>query len=225
MKKRVAALTLAMVMCFAVTACGDKSAETTETNVETTEESIVEESTISAEEATEAESAEAATEETAVTETAADETEATTEDTTEEAAGVELKAEIPDGFTEAAEGMYMNPDYPNDGTNIIIMTTQGSAEEIPSEEAFKEQLMAALGDTEMEVEMENYEKYEVSGYDAVRMTMKYSIEGVELSQTYVMVFADGVMGSAIYTAQGDAWNDAIEASIASITMEQKFRGV
>ena len=214
MKKRVAALTIAMVMCFSVTACGDKSAETTETNVETTEQSIVEESTISAEEATEAESAEAATEE-----TAADETEATTEDTTEEAAGVELKAEIPDGFTEAAEGMYMNPDYPNDGTNIIIMTTQGSVEEIPSEEAFKEQLMAALGDTEMEVEMENYEKYEVSGYDAVRMTMKYSIEGVELSQTYVMVFADGVMGSVIYTAQGDAWNDAIEASIASITME------
>lgn len=215
MKKKLAALTLAMVMCFAVTACGDKeSTETSETTA-ATEESIVEESTIAVEEPA-AETTEASTEAAETTATEAVETTEAEEEAEGEAA---IKAEIPEGFTEAAEGMYLNPDYPNDSSNIIIMTTAGDASEIPSEEAFKEQLIASLGDTEMEVAVEDYEQYTVSGYDAVRMTIQYSMEGVELSQTYVMVFGDGVIGSAIYTAQGDAWIDAFDESIDSITME------
>lgn len=222
MKKKFAALTLAMVMCFAVTACGDKESTAATETTAATEESIVEEATIAVEESAAETTEEAAetTEET--TETASDEAAETTEAATEEAdaeSEAAIKAEIPEGFTEASEGMYLNPDYPNDGSNIIIMSTPGDAGEIPTEEAFKEQLVAALGDTEMEVMVEDYEQYTVSGYDAVRMTIKYTIEEVDLSQTYVMVFGDGVIGSAIYTAQGDAWIDAFDASIESITME------
>lgn len=218
MKKKLLSVTLAVLMCLAVTACGDKeSKETVETTVattvESTEESSVSEESAVAEETTTVEETEEASTDTL--ETAAEES--TTEET-----GIEIKVEIPEGFTEVSEGMYMNPDYPNDGTNIIVMTAPVSSdEELPSEEAFKEQLVSALGDTEMEaeIEVEGYEKYQVSGYDAVRMTIKYSMNDEELAQTYVMVDADDVMSSVIYTAQGDAWNDAIEASIASITME------
>lgn len=224
MKKKLLSVTLAVVMCLAVTACGDKeSKETVETTVATTAEST-EESSVSGESSVSEEST-VAEETTTVEETeeaSTDTSETAAEESTTEETGVEIKVEIPEGFTEASEGMYMNPDYPNDGTNIIVMTAPVSPdEELPSEEAFKEQLLSALGDTEMEaeIEVEGYEKYQVSGYDAVRMTIKYIMNDVELAQTYVMVDGDDVMSSVIYTAQGDAWNDAIEASIASITME------
>ena len=213
MKKKLLAVTLSMVMCFAVTACGEKETEapveSTESVVETIEESdIVEESVIAAEEDVEAEETEVATDAEAAT---AEETEAATE----EAAVPQISLEIPEGFEEQSEGVYMNME---DGSNIMYVTYEGAGGEFPEEDVFVEQLKASLAD-EAEITVDTYEKTTVSGYDALRISMTFNMDGTTGTQTQIMISGDTFYGIAAFTQQGDAWTDAFEESINSITVE------
>jgi len=225
MKKKVLALVLSVGMCFAITACGDK--ETGTTNVEPTsevqesvaepssevQESVAEPSSEEQESVEEPSSEEAASTEEADTEGTEAE-EADTEGTEAENAEVEIKVEIPDGFSEVTDGMYMAED----GANIIVLTTAATGE-IPSEEAITEQLKTTLGE-ETEITVDEYEVYKVGDYDALRFTASYLMEDMECTQTQCMVFADGKIGMAAFTQQkGGAWTDAFEECIESITME------
>lgn len=214
MKKKVVALVLSVVMCFAITACGDK--ETGTTNVESAndvQESVNDVQESVAEPSSEAqESAEEPSSEETVSTEEAEETNADAAGA-EENADVEIKVEIPDGFSEVTDGMYMAED----GANIIVLTTAATGE-IPSEEAITEQLKSTLGDTEITVE--EYEVYKVGDYDALRFTANYVQEDIECTQTQCMVFADGKIGMAAFTQQtGGAWTDAFEKCIEGITME------
>lgn len=204
MKKKLLAVTLSMVMCFAVTACGDKEAETTvestESVVETIEESdIVEESVIGEE----------------TTETTEEAAETTETESSEEAAIPQISLEIPEGFEEQSEGVYMNME---DGANIMYVTYEGAGGEFPEEEVFVEQFQASLADG-AEITVDSYEKITVSGYDALRISMTFNVDGTTGSQTQIMISGDTFYGLAAFTQQGDAWTDAFEESIHSITVE------
>jgi len=216
MKKKVLAIVLSAAMCFAITACGDKETSTTPEETTSVEESIVATEDIVAPEEDITEPAESSAEETVEggesTEEAGESTAAADGDTT--AADVELKVEIPEGFSEVSDGMYMAED----GANIIVLTTE-AAGEIPSQDAIVEQLKASLGD-ETEITVDEYETYQVSGYDALRFSASYVMEDIECTQTQCMVFADGKIGMAAFTQQkGGAWADTFEECIAGITME------
>lgn len=210
MKKKLLAVTLSMVMCFAVTACGEKETEapveSTESVVETIEESDIVEESVIGEEDVEAEETEAATEA---------ETEVATEATTEEAAVPQISLEIPEGFEEQSEGVYMNME---DGSNIMYVTYEGAGGEFPEEDVFVEQLKASLAD-EAEITVDTYEKTTVSGYDALRISMTFNMDGTTGTQTQIMISGDTFYGIAAFTQQGDAWTDAFEESINSITVE------
>ena len=214
MKKKVLALVLSAAMCFAITACGDKETSTTPEETSSVEESIVatedivdpDDMEVPAETtpADDAESAAAEGEESQAAEDGADEA----------SADVELKVEIPEGFSEISDGMYMAED----DASIIVLTTPATGE-IPSQDAIVEQLKATLGD-ETEITVDEYEVYQVSGYDALRFSASYLMEDMECTQTQCMVFADGKIGMAAFTQQkGGAWTDAFNECIANITME------
>lgn len=215
MKKKVLAFVLSVVMCFAVTACGDKETSTKPEETTSVEESIVAEESIlepSDDVSAPAENAEAETN--GEEESAAAETTPAEDDGETSAADVEIKVEIPDGFSEVSDGMYMAED----GANIIVVTTDATGD-IPSEDAIVEQLKTTLGD-ETEITVDEYEVTKVGDYDALRFTASYVMQDMECVQTQCMVFADGKIGLAAFTQQkGGAWTDAFEASLASITME------
>lgn len=207
MKKKLLAVTLSMVMCFAVTACGEKeteaTVETTESVVETIEESdIVEESVIG--------------EETTVEEST--EVETATEESTEasdEAAVPQISVEVPEGFEEQSEGVYMNME---DGANIMYITYEGAGGEFPEEDAFVEEFKASLAD-EAEVTVDTYEKTTVCGYDALRISMTFNMDGTTGTQTQIMITSDTFYGIVAFTQQGDAWTDTFEECIKTITIE------
>ncbi|MDE6608612.1 MAG: hypothetical protein K2K54_12805 [Lachnospiraceae bacterium] len=213
MKKKVFALVLSAAMCFAVTACGDKETSTTPEETSSVEESIVatedivdpDDMEVPAE-TTPADDAESAAE--------GEESQAAEDGADEASADVELKVEIPEGFSEISDGMYMAED----GANIIVLTSP-AAGEIPSQDAIVEQLKVTLGD-EAEITVDEYEVYQVSGYDALRFSASYLMDDLECTQTQCMVFADGKIGMAAFTQQkGGAWTDAFNECIANITME------
>lgn len=210
MKKKVLALVLSAVMCFAITACGEK--ETGTTNVEPTSEA--QEATSEVQESVAELSSEAPE---SVEEPSSEEAASTEEAVSTEEAGnaeVEIKVEIPDGFSEITDGMYMAED----GANIIVLTTAG-ASEIPSEEAITEQLKTTLGE-DTDITVDEYEVYKVGDYDALRFTASYAADDIECTQTQCMVFADGKIGMAAFTQQkGGTWTDTFEKCIEGITME------
>ena len=212
MKKKVLALVLSVVMCFAVTACGDK--ETSASNEPKSEAASEEVSSEAPESVPEVSSEAAESEE----EPSSEEAVSTEEANTEEAAGnadLEIKVEIPEGFTEVSNGMYMAED----GANIIVMTTPAAGAEIPSEDAIAEQLKVTLGE-DTNITIEEYEVYKVGDYDALRFTASYMMEDLEYTQTQCMVLADGKLGLAAFTQEkGGAWTDPFNACIESITME------
>ena len=211
MKKRLVAITMAMVLCFAATACGEKEAavetEAVET-VEATEEATEEASSV---EETESETVEATveTEETAV------ETESATEAETEEAAIPQIKFDVPEGFEEQGEGVYMNME---DGSNIMTVTYEGAGGAFPDKDVFATQLQASLSG-EAEISVDEYEEFTISGYNALRVGMSFDMDGVTGTQTQIMISADTFYGIVAFTQQGDAWTDAFEESINSITVE------
>ena len=196
---------------FAGTACCDKETSTTPEETSSVEESIVATEDIVDPEEEIAESEE----ESSVEDAGEGEESVPAEDGDDAAAAdVELKVEIPDGFSEITDGMYMA----DDGANIIVLTT-AAAGEIPSQDAIVEQLKATLGD-DTEITVDEYEVYQVSGYDALRFSASYLMEDIECTQTQCMVFADGKIGMAAFTQQkGGAWTDTFEECIANITME------
>lgn len=212
MKKKALALVLSVVMCFAVTACGDK--ETSASNEPKSEAASEEVSSEAPESVPEVSSEAAESEE----EPSSEEAVSTEEANTEEAAGnadLEIKVEIPEGFTEVSNGMYMAED----GANIIVMTTPAAGAEIPSEDAIAEQLKVSLGE-DTNITIEEYEVYKVGDYDALRFTASYMMEDLECTQTQCMVLADGKLGLAAFTQEkGGAWTDTFNACIESITME------
>ena len=200
-------------MCFAITACGDKETSTTPEETSSVEESIV-----ATEDIVDPEDIETPAETTPAddTESAAEGEESQpAEDGADEAsADVELKVEIPEGFSEVTDGMYMAED----GANIIVLTTAATGE-IPSQDAIVEQLKTTLGE-ETEITVDEYEVYQVSGYDALRFSASYLAEDIVCTQTQCMVFADGKIGMAAFTQQkGGAWTDTFNECIANITME------
>ena len=211
MKKRLVAITMAMVLCFAATACGEKEAAVETEAVETVEatEEVTEEA--SSVEETESETVEATveTEETAV------ETESATEAETEEAAIPQIKFDVPEGFEEQGEGVYMNME---DGSNIMTVTYEGAGGAFPDKDVFATQLQASLSG-EAEISVDEYEEFTISGYNALRVGMSFDMDGVTGTQTQIMISADTFYGIVAFTQQGDAWTDTFEDAIASITIE------
>lgn len=199
MKKKLLVAVLAMSICFAVTACGDKeSTEAVETTVETegeSTESVVEE------ESTE----EAATEET------------TTEAETE-AADVHVVVDIPEEFTEYEDGIYVSPDYPNDGSNVIIQSTEDTATGFPSEETLVLAFEQSLGE-DADITIDKYETYTVDGYEALRVDISYVASDIECTQIQCMVHTDTETFAVGYTQASDEWADDFEESIQSIRVE------
>ena len=105
-----------------------------------------------------------------------------------------------------------------DGSNIMYVTYEGAGGEFPEEDVFVEQLKASLAD-EAEITVDTYEKITVSGYDALRISMTFNMDGTTGTQTQIMISGDTFYGIAAFTQQGDAWTDAFEESIKSITVE------
>ncbi len=217
MKKKLLAVTLSMVMCFAVTACGEKeteaTVETTESVVETIEESDIVEESVIGEETTVEESTEVET----ATEESTEATESTEESTeaSDEAAVPQISVEVPEGFEEQSEGVYMNME---DGANIMYITYEGAGGEFPEEDAFVEEFKASLAD-EAEVTVDTYEKTTVCGYDALRISMTFNMDGTTGTQTQIMITSDTFYGIVAFTQQGDAWTDTFEECIKTITIE------
>lgn len=214
MKKKILAVFATMILCVTAAGCGEKentkAAETIEGESAIAEEPSIAEETSIAEEVSIAE-------ETSIAEELIAEEPQETEER-QETQTAAIRVEIPEGFTESSEGIYVADNYPEDGSNIIVMTTPGTSE-IPTEEAMKDQFAANLGE-DAEIAIEEYEQYKAGDYDALRVKIKYVIEGAPFSQIQCMVFGEKEIGFVAYTQPGDgAWDEAFEKSAATITME------
>ena len=189
MRKRTTKL--AALLCVAVLSlagCGSKQSDVAETEVAATETTVEEAETT---------------------------TEMTTEATTEEAAVPQISLEIPEGFEEQSEGVYMNME---DGSNIMTVTYEGAGGAFPDKDVFATQLQASLSG-EAEISVDEYEEFTISGYNALRVGMSFDMDGVTGTQTQIMISADTFYGIVAFTQQGDAWTDTFEDAIASITIE------
>lgn len=212
MKKKIAYLGLAAVLTAAAFGCGssEPSAE------KETEETIAESSEETEEETTEEESLEE-TEEAAGDE--ADEIELPEEEIVRGKAVVD----IPEGFREylAPSGIYVTDKYPEDGSNIYILTAPLYGD-FPDETGYKYKINDSLSSQvgkKVEINLTEYGETTVEGCDAIRAVYTYNYDGMNFKRLEYTVNTD-ITTVIAYTQEGDAdWMDAFEESALSIRIE------
>lgn len=209
MKKKIVCLGLAVVLAAAVCGCGssNKSSE------KKAEETAVESSESVEEETTEEET----------TEEAAEEVQEAEEPVEEEAVTGKAVVDIPEGFKEylAPSGIYVTSKYPEDGSNIYILTTPLYGD-LPDETGYKykinDSISSQVGE-KVEINLIEYGETTVEGCDAIRAVYTYSHDGMNFKRLEYTVNTD-ITTVIAYTQEGDAdWMDAFEESALSMRIE------
>lgn len=208
MKRKVLCLGIIAVLMTAAWGCGDTNKSSKE-KTETTEEASTEISTETVEETEEEqETPEEIAEE--IVESEEEEVEAT---------GAAV-VDIPSGFKEylAPSGIYVTTKYPEDGSNIYIMTSPYYGE-LPGEAEYtrkiNENLSAQVGEI-VKIDLIEFEKTTVEGCDATRALYTYSHDGMNFKRLEYTVNTD-ITTTIAYTQEGDAdWMDVFEESALTI---------
>ena len=209
MKKKIVCLGLAVVLTAAVCGCGSSSKSTEKKAEETTVES-----TDSVEEETVEETIQEAVEEVQEAEEPAEE---------EEVVSGRAVVDIPEGFKEylAPSGIYVTSKYPEDGSNIYILTAPLYGE-FPDETGYKykinDSISSQVGE-KVEINLKEYGETTVEGCDAIRALYTYSHDGMNFTRLEYTVNTD-ITTVIAYTQEGDAdWMDAFEESALTMRIE------
>ncbi len=131
--------------------------------------------------------------------------------------------DIPEGFYEylSPSGIYVTKKYPEDGSNIYIVTAPlyGTLpEQSEYTKKVNENLSTQVGEV-VSVTMEEYEKTTVSGFDAVKVVYSYSYDDLKFKRTEYMVNTN-ITTTIAYTIVNNAdWGDAFEESELSMHVE------
>lgn len=208
MKRKILCIGISVVLMAAVCGCGSNS----KSAKETTEETSVESSTESVEAETE--------EEQTKQEILEEEEEIVESEEEEEQVTGQAVVDIPDGFKEylAPSGIYVTTKYPEDGSNIYIMTSPYYGA-LPDETEYKrkinENISAQVGEI-VKIDLTEFEKTTVEGCDAIRAVYTYSHDGMKFKRLEYTVNTD-ITTTIAFTQEGDAdWMDTFEESALTI---------
>jgi len=131
--------------------------------------------------------------------------------------------DIPEGFYEylSPSGIYVTKKYPEDGSNIYIVTTPLYGT-LPDQSEYtrkvNENLSTQVGEV-VSVTMEEYEKTTVSGFEATKAVYSYSYDDLKFKRTEYTVNTN-ITTTIAYTQVNNAdWADAFEESALSMRVE------
>lgn len=131
--------------------------------------------------------------------------------------------DIPEDFHEylSPSGIYVTSNYPEDGSNIYIVTTS-LCETLPEQGEYtrkvNENLSTQVGEV-VSVTMEEYERTTVSGFDAVKVVYSYSYDDLKFKRTEYTVNTN-ITTTIAYTQVNNAdWEDVFEESALSMRVE------
>lgn len=137
----------------------------------------------------------------------------------------DVKVKIPSEFDEVQEAsdmvQFLAPDY----ANIVVMSETFTSRPVvfPSEKELQESMQNTFQQTldeGSEIAVTEYETYQIETYDALRVTARFTNQGVDMVQTQCMIATDSAIVLIVYTQNADgAWDTEFEKSIASITVK------
>lgn len=219
MKRKILCLGMAAVLMMAVCGCSEKSKtaekKTEETSTETSAESIQ-----ATEETSEEQTGKKSSEDVVENLLGSIDVESIEE---EEPKTGQAVVDIPEGFKEylAPSGIYVTTKYPEDGSNIYILTVPYYGD-LPDEKGYKnkinENLSAQVGEV-IDIKMTEYGETTVDGCEAVRALYTYSHDGMNFTRLEYTVNTD-ITTVIAYTQEGDAdWMDAFEESAMTMRIE------
>lgn len=216
MKKKMILFFTILAMTAVVCGCGQKSADTGETTAQ--------ESTAQA--GTEAQTGQ---ENADSTQTRPswwdDEPETVTEPEPEPILEGRVVVDIPEDFYEylSPSGIYVTKKYPEDGSNIYIVTASLYGT-LPDESEYTRKIndnLTAQAGVNVSVKMEEFEKTTVDGFDAIKAVYSYSYDGIKFKRTEYTVNTN-ITTTIAYTQVNNAdWEDEFEASAFSMRVEQE----
>lgn len=129
---------------------------------------------------------------------------------------------LPEGFTEIEDipGMYVTKRYPIDASTIYYVEMDKDVSlQLMTEETFLVQIQnnfEQVYGTDVEVDLQSYEKIEIDGYPAFRILCSYTVDGVEITQMEYVINADkSYVVTYSQTSEYDRM-EAFEASAATI---------
>lgn len=138
-----------------------------------------------------------------------------------------LHYELPEEFIEQGDGMYYAPDYPEDGANIVVVSSEYDPETF---QLTRESYCEAMADTftqisgyETVVDCSEFTESEMNGYRTRLIRMTWSVQDMELEQIQFAVETGQNKTTVITYSQslGGPWTDAFNASIGSIRIENE----
>lgn len=137
-----------------------------------------------------------------------------------------LVYELPDGFTEQAEGMYYAPDYPSDTSNIYIQSSENDPFGVNyTEDQFIElvtQTYEAQGFEISDMNMNEFTTGKLDDYETLLIDCSYTLGGIEIAQIEFIVQIDKTTYVFTYTqGPGSDWNEAFHESVKSMAIEYK----
>ena len=103
---------------------------------------------------------------------------------------------LPEGFTEIEDipGMYVTKRYPIDASIIYyVEMDKDISMQLMTEDTFLIQIQdnfEQMYGTDVEVDLQSYEKIEIDGYPAFRILCTYKVDDVEITQLEYVINAD-----------------------------------
>lgn len=126
---------------------------------------------------------------------------------------------------DGEEGVYVPRDYPRDISTVtyVIAESEDNISDV-SQEEFQEMMEAdfldAYGD-QVDINITNYEKINVSKRSGLRIDMSYEFKGEEYEQIAVMLYNGNESHIINYTQEKDGkWKDEFESSISSLNFAE-----
>ena len=129
---------------------------------------------------------------------------------------------LPEGFTEVEDipGMYVTKRYPIDASIIYyVEMDKDISMQLMTEDTFLIQIQdnfEQMYGTDVEVDLQSYEKIEIDGYPAFRIICTYTVDDVEITQLEYVINAD--KSYVVTYSQTDEYDrtEEFEASAATI---------
>ena len=146
-------------------------------------------------------------------------------DPAQQSDGPRICYEIPEEFVEHSKGFFYSPNYPNDVSNINVMTSDNDSVTFQyTKESYcnmLERLYSEYYDVQVDVECTEFTKTTINGYNALIIRLKYDLMGVSLEQLQCAVETERDKVTTITMSQpaGSGWEDAFERVLDSIRVE------
>lgn len=126
---------------------------------------------------------------------------------------------------DGEEGVYVSKEYPKDSSTVtyVIAESEDNISDV-SQDEFQEMMEAdfleAYGD-QVNINITNYEKVNVSRRSGLRIDMNYEFKGEEYEQIAVMLYNGNESHIINYTQEKDGkWKDEFENSISSLNFAE-----